>query len=831
MSTASRIHYHALALFSLLLLVSCSLFLPHLSFARTSTAFQLQPDFGHFDAIGRLPASLSSGTAVIGGSWREVVYIYAQESNGQWPLLQKLNIQSDQFALAEDSLIIVSDAEYLPYNEGNTVVARTEVNFYHRSTAGIWNLSKTTLYDGRIASVKLNAPGTSAVLLQSDMKWNSGGDFAEVLQLTSDNQWSTVQKLSIDGNAAYRDPSLCISDDLLIVDETEYRKESGDWVMKSGLDFVGLEAPSILSSADCRKLAVRSGLYPDYDISVFGLDGKDWIPEILSISPEVQWQSFALNDKLLIAITDDSTVTAFHNRGGSGGEADWIELQDLWFEPRREPGSVPYWLSVSLSGASVLIGSPVTGKATIHELDQHFESGTAGSLPFEPECTRGYSDLDFDGNGWEDERSCTVPEEFINPLDSRRSLYLQVDESFQNPGSGPVAWDDGLLVVPRLVSDPLTLDLDIYRSVEPSSWELDSELTITLDYDPQVQEFYSDGVEFEPENLAIDIDGNTLVVGVPLETEGQEKYTGRIYIFDKRGGLWELKQTFYGVLWSSFGSAVSIDADVIAVRSTNVGGEGGSDGTIHFYKRNSEGKWSLDTELENARGWGSFSPFGYSIDLQGDTLILANRNVETRLGIIDVLKHDDQQGWQPHQVLYAGDGYDHLRAAIDGDYITIEESGKLHLYKRDANDYWNKLAVFTGSDLVIRRNRVWKTDPPVYSPERRLNYFVMLPSDQWKPDRVFYPVSFNIADHTSTGLSITEPNPADSLQAEPSSLQSDEIPDDSELENDLVQNSVELQGFVLEERTGGGGGFVALHVLLLFLATMHGRRRILAVKS
>ncbi len=62
--------------------------------------------------------------------------------------------------------------------------------------------------------------------------------------------------------------------------------------------------------------------------------------------------------------------------------------------------------------------------------------------------------------------------------------------------------------------------------------------------------------------------GNTLVVGAPLEDKGVLTQTGAAYIYEQVGGTWALKQTLYAPTPTSgdrFGEAVSVEGNYLAI--------------------------------------------------------------------------------------------------------------------------------------------------------------------------------------------------------------------------------------------------------------------------
>lgn len=191
------------------------------------------------------------------------------------------------------------------------------------------------------------------------------------------------------------------------------------------------------------------------------------------------------------------------------------------------------------------------------------------------------------------------------------------------------------------------------------------------------------------------------------------------------------------------------------------------------------------------------------MELQDDTLAVATRNRSSNSGSVDIFTRNSENIWQPAQVLYAGDGSDYLRIALDGNNVAIEERGKLHLYSRDENNVWDETAVFTGSDLIIRYNRLWRSDSPLPSPERNWEYNLS-EEDNWPESQ-----NFDLMKLLDNGIQATD---------EQQTTDSTESVDVTGTALQTTQSNPATQ----VEQSGGGGGFALLMMPLLFLC--HRRR-------
>lgn len=203
----------------------------------------------------------------------------------------------------------------------------------------------------------------------------------------------------------------------------------------------------------------------------------------------------------------------------------------------------------------------------------------------------------------------------------------------------------------------------------------------------------SDGVAGDELGIAVEIDGDTLAAGAyhrwPVVGE-----PGRAYMFEWNGSAWieDAKLTAPdGVAKDAFGWAIALDGDYVAVGAPRAwsGGPSG-DGGVYIFKREA-GEWTFDTKLTRS---GDHS-FGWALDLDGDTLAVGSSlspyervSVYVRDGDGDWNLEDtlvDPAGAEEFGNAVAIDGNDLLVAAwfdtTDGNY------GSAFFFRRQSGDW------------------------------------------------------------------------------------------------------------------------------------------------
>ena len=128
---------------------------------------------------------------------------------------------------------------------------------------------------------------------------------------------------------------------------------------------------------------------------------------------------------------------------------------------------------------------------------------------------------------------------------------------------------------------------------------------------------------------SVAIDGDFLVVGAPgVNHPGVGEDTGAVYVFQHKMGDWvEVAKLFASDPQpaSGFGFAVAISGDRLAVGAPYTRSDLGANaaGAVYLFERQGDG-WVEEARI-TARDGGVFHLFGYSVDLDGDTLVVGAR--------------------------------------------------------------------------------------------------------------------------------------------------------------------------------------------------------------
>jgi hypothetical protein len=154
-------------------------------------------------------------------------------------------------------------------------------------------------------------------------------------------------------------------------------------------------------------------------------------------------------------------------------------------------------------------------------------------------------------------------------------------------------------------------------------------------------------VSFEEFGRSVTISGDTIVVGVPLETHSivlipgippiiPDRFVpgtnaGAAYVFERSGTNWSQQASFISdmvVLRGQFGSSVAMAGDTIAVGEPAGRFTNGVLGTVHVLVRNGT-NWSYQATLPSNGGIGvgeDFASladqFGASVAISGDTIVV-----------------------------------------------------------------------------------------------------------------------------------------------------------------------------------------------------------------
>lgn len=213
--------------------------------------------------------------------------------------------------------------------------------------------------------------------------------------------------------------------------------------------------------------------------------------------------------------------------------------------------------------------------------------------------------------------------------------------------------------------------------------------------------------------VALSADGNTALVGAPIEDVGANANQGAAYLFTRSGGLWTLQQKLVaadGAGADEFGHAVALSGDTALV-SAHL--DDGGQGSVYVYVR-SGAVWSQQQKL-TATGAAADDMFGGSVALSGDTALVgvwqddatyANQGaayVFTRSGAT----------WTQQAYLTAADGAESdgfgYSVALEGDTALLsapfddwgsdQGQGSAYVFTRSGTT-WTQRAQLTASDAA-----------------------------------------------------------------------------------------------------------------------------------
>jgi hypothetical protein len=228
----------------------------------------------------------------------------------------------------------------------------------------------------------------------------------------------------------------------------------------------------------------------------------------------------------------------------------------------------------------------------------------------------------------------------------------------------------------------------------------------------------SDGDAHDHLGASAVLQGVVLAAGAPLEeggiTDGCQG-TGAVYVFESSGGVWSEAAKLFdrdGVCSDLFGEAVDLDGDTIVVGAPNAFVTGPSNrGAAYVYRRVGE-QWQLEQRL---LPWGPDPNFfGASVALDGDTLLVGAEqehvNGALRQGAAYVFRRDGTS-WIGEQRLVASDGHEDshfgIAAALLGHVAIIGAEleippgslrrGVVYEYRYDGGT-WNEVQRFAAPE-------------------------------------------------------------------------------------------------------------------------------------
>lgn len=237
-----------------------------------------------------------------------------------------------------------------------------------------------------------------------------------------------------------------------------------------------------------------------------------------------------------------------------------------------------------------------------------------------------------------------------------------------------------------------------------AQWTLEQRLTQTIQVDPEL-------------GTSVAIDGDLLVAGAPAERVGGA-LVGAAYVWRRQAGGWVQEAALFpsdapAVPFPSYGSAVAVEGDTIAVGSIVAPGHSADSGAVYVYQRQG-GAWVETAKLVGSltSPGASLSHFGGALDLDAGRLVIGSyfyNGVGPSSGL--VFEYRELGGtWTQTARLEASDsrsgdefGYD---VALDGTRLLIgahyadtsePDTGAAYLYE-EVGGTWLERAKLAGSD-------------------------------------------------------------------------------------------------------------------------------------
>jgi len=254
---------------------------------------------------------------------------------------------------------------------------------------------------------------------------------------------------------------------------------------------------------------------------------------------------------------------------------------------------------------------------------------------------------------------------------------------------------------------------------EATEWTIDEQAKLTA------REPLSGGDEF---GYSAAISGNTVVVGAHRDDvkdvdNNVMKDAGSVYVFNYDGSAWDKKADLNASdpkEFEKFGSSVAIDGDILAVGAIK-GGQGDTQtGAVYVFKYNGS-EWEEVAELFPDDPDGDDDKFGYSVAIEGDTIIAGapyHPAGDNNSGAAYVFRHSAGTWIQEAKLTGSGlsvkarfgnsvaiSGNTAVVGAYKNDIFDVDnnvmtEAGSAYVYRFDGYDYWEEKARLIPSDAA-----------------------------------------------------------------------------------------------------------------------------------
>ena len=215
-----------------------------------------------------------------------------------------------------------------------------------------------------------------------------------------------------------------------------------------------------------------------------------------------------------------------------------------------------------------------------------------------------------------------------------------------------------------------------------------------------------DGQAFDQFGWSLAISGDTAVIGALNETDSEN--SGAVYIFTRSGTTWTFQQKLTAPPAESnllFGSEIAIQGNTLVVGSPL---DQDGDGSISIYKRVS-GIWSLVQSISNPDLNGADAQFGTSIAIDQKHLVIGAANYDSGRGSAYIFNQTGDDQWTLSQKFISpiatyGRQFG-ISVSIENDLLLIGEPdftnsawhGGAHLFRlNSATNVWELEDTITG---------------------------------------------------------------------------------------------------------------------------------------
>ena len=233
---------------------------------------------------------------------------------------------------------------------------------------------------------------------------------------------------------------------------------------------------------------------------------------------------------------------------------------------------------------------------------------------------------------------------------------------------------------------------------------------------PQATLTASDGAANDNFGLAVDLSGDTLVVGAPLDDVGTLVDQGSVRVFVRSGTTWTAQQTVTltdGSGSDQFGGTLSLSGNTLAVGVPyDEIGANIDQGSVRVFTRSGT-TWTAQQTLTASDGW-AIDFFGARVALVGDTLAVGmpydDVGSNNNQGSVRMFTRSGTT-WTAQQTLTASDGvgldYFGWSVALSNDTLAVAaayddvggtvDQGSVHMFTR-SGAVWTAQQTLTASD-------------------------------------------------------------------------------------------------------------------------------------